>query len=270
MSIRGGCRSRGVRIVATGFMVFAPMLLLAQGPPAADAFVNSAAPTTNYGDKSTLDIQSTRPSLIRFDLSGLPMGGGVARATLRLYVSSVNTGRLVQCLSGDVELDREWCHLRHATRAGESGRGAGDSLDCERGGLPDRRHYSARSELDEVADSRTTGWRWFSPGRAGNSPLKVKRTRILRPRGGAQWTCWSARPSPVPRGLAGGQGPAGLPGSAGPTCLPSRPPGADGVQANRRHDDGDPRDVPGKHRPAHLAVDECRRQRFQEWEALLA
>jgi hypothetical protein len=63
---------------------------LAQSPPSSDAFVNSGSPGTNYGDKITLDVQSARTSLVAFDLSELPTGPTVARATLRLYVDSVN------------------------------------------------------------------------------------------------------------------------------------------------------------------------------------
>src|SRR4051812_1685242 len=70
--------------------LLAPIAAQGQLTPSADAFVNSGSPGTNYGDKSTLDIQSARTSLISFDLTPLPSGAGVARATLRLYVTSVN------------------------------------------------------------------------------------------------------------------------------------------------------------------------------------
>lgn len=69
-----------------------PMAATAELRPAADSFVNSAAPGTNYGDKTTLDIQSTRTALITFDLAALPPGVAVGKATFRLFVTSVNAG----------------------------------------------------------------------------------------------------------------------------------------------------------------------------------
>jgi hypothetical protein len=81
--------------LAVALMVCLPAVTSAQAPASADSFVNSGSPNGNYGDKDTLDIQSARTSLITFDLSPLPTGVGVARATLRLYVDSVNTAGAV-------------------------------------------------------------------------------------------------------------------------------------------------------------------------------
>ncbi len=66
--------------------------------PAADAHVNSARTTTNYGTLSNLNVGNGFTSFIRFDLSTLPFGttaDQVSKATLRLYVNRVVTGGTV-------------------------------------------------------------------------------------------------------------------------------------------------------------------------------
>jgi hypothetical protein len=68
----------------------------AQVTPTDDAYVNSAAPTTNYGAAATLNLQSAADtSFIRFDLTSVPAaysGASIAKATLKLYVNTVTTG----------------------------------------------------------------------------------------------------------------------------------------------------------------------------------
>src|SRR5208337_2707585 len=67
----------------------------AQLNPSDDAYVNSAAPTTNYGAAVTLDLSSAADTaFIRFDLTAVPAGtpgSSIAKATLKLYVNSVTT-----------------------------------------------------------------------------------------------------------------------------------------------------------------------------------
>ncbi|HKM48439.1 MAG TPA: DNRLRE domain-containing protein [Terriglobales bacterium] len=67
----------------------------AQLTPSDDAYVNSAAPTINYGAATTLDLSSAADTaFIRFDLTAVPAGtpgSSIAKATLKLYVNSVTT-----------------------------------------------------------------------------------------------------------------------------------------------------------------------------------
>jgi hypothetical protein len=67
----------------------------AQLTPSDDAYVNSAAPTTNYGAATTLDLSSAADTaFIQFDLTAVPAGtpgSSIAKATLKLYVNSVTT-----------------------------------------------------------------------------------------------------------------------------------------------------------------------------------
>ena len=67
----------------------------AQLTPTGDAYTNTALPTTNFGAKTLLDVQSaSQTTYIRFDLSALPLGytsANITKATLKLYVNSVTT-----------------------------------------------------------------------------------------------------------------------------------------------------------------------------------
>ena len=76
----------------------------AQAPPSADTFVSSNAPAKNFGSQPLLAVQSGTSSYIRFNLSGLPAGATVSRATVRLFVDAVS-----QAGSFDVyEIDQPW------------------------------------------------------------------------------------------------------------------------------------------------------------------
>lgn len=63
--------------------------------PSADAYTNTAQPSTNFGAKTILDVQSaSQTAFIQFDLSSIPSGygsGNLARATLKLYVNAVTS-----------------------------------------------------------------------------------------------------------------------------------------------------------------------------------
>jgi trimeric autotransporter adhesin len=67
----------------------------AQLTPSADAYTNTADPTTNYGAKTLLDVESaSQTAYIRFDLSAIPAGytsANISKASLKLYVNSVTT-----------------------------------------------------------------------------------------------------------------------------------------------------------------------------------
>ncbi len=67
----------------------------AQLTPSADSYTNTADPTTNFGAKTLLDVQSaSQTAYIRFDLSSIPANYGsanITKATLKLYVNSVTT-----------------------------------------------------------------------------------------------------------------------------------------------------------------------------------
>ena len=63
--------------------------------PSGDANTNTASPTTNYGAKPLLDVESaSQTTYIQFDLSSLPAGytsANITKATLKLYVNALTT-----------------------------------------------------------------------------------------------------------------------------------------------------------------------------------
>ncbi|HEY4842034.1 MAG TPA: DNRLRE domain-containing protein [Terriglobales bacterium] len=65
----------------------------AQITPIGDAYTNTADPTTNYGSKTLLDVESaSQTTYIQFDLSVIPAGytsADITKASLKLYVSAV-------------------------------------------------------------------------------------------------------------------------------------------------------------------------------------
>jgi hypothetical protein len=66
----------------------------AQLTPSADAYTNSADPTTNYGAGVQLDVESTQTTYIQFNLSSIPntyTSADITQATLKLYVNAVTT-----------------------------------------------------------------------------------------------------------------------------------------------------------------------------------
>src|SRR5580692_12578954 len=74
------------------FSLFLGIAVHAQVTPSADAYTNTATPTTNYGSKPALDVDgAAQISYIRFNLASIPAGASVSQATLKIYVNSVVT-----------------------------------------------------------------------------------------------------------------------------------------------------------------------------------
>jgi Collagen triple helix repeat (20 copies) len=78
------------------FACFASLLVLISGclfgqatPPSADTFVSSLTPRANYGPSIILVVQQGANSYLQFNLSALPVGAHVSKATLRLFVDGV-------------------------------------------------------------------------------------------------------------------------------------------------------------------------------------
>jgi hypothetical protein len=67
---------------------------LGQLTPSGDAYTNTALPSTNYGAKTLLNVESSQTTYIQFDLSAIPSGfnsSNISKATLKLYVNAVTT-----------------------------------------------------------------------------------------------------------------------------------------------------------------------------------
>ena len=67
-------------------------ICVAQAPPVGDAYVVSGSPSKNYGTTTTLAVQNGVTSYIQFNLTAMPSGATVSRATLNLYVDAVTAG----------------------------------------------------------------------------------------------------------------------------------------------------------------------------------
>jgi hypothetical protein len=70
-------------------LLFVAEILAAQAPPSADTFVSGLTPKTNYGSGIGLIVSQGSTTYIQFDLSGIPAGATINKATLRLYVDAV-------------------------------------------------------------------------------------------------------------------------------------------------------------------------------------
>jgi hypothetical protein len=83
---------RPIRTVSCYLLWFAlfSLPLLAQAPPSADTFVSSSTPKTNYGPSISLLVGPGTTSYVQFNLSGIPAGATISKATLRLYVDAVS------------------------------------------------------------------------------------------------------------------------------------------------------------------------------------
>ena len=80
-----------LRIVLTMLALALPSAaILAQSPPSADTFSFLSTPNKNYGNWPVLVVQQGATSYLQFDLSAFPAGVTVNKATLRLYVDSVD------------------------------------------------------------------------------------------------------------------------------------------------------------------------------------
>jgi hypothetical protein len=75
--------------------IAAAMLLSAPGfaqlaPPSADTFATILTPKQNYGSQPLLAVAANTKSYLKFDLSTVPQGASITKATLRLYVDAVS------------------------------------------------------------------------------------------------------------------------------------------------------------------------------------
>jgi hypothetical protein len=68
--------------------LFATLAMAQSAPPAADAYTADFTPTTNYGAANILQVRAGYSSYLQFNLSPVPTGTTVTKATLRLYVSA--------------------------------------------------------------------------------------------------------------------------------------------------------------------------------------
>jgi hypothetical protein len=81
-----------VLLVVIAISLLSAYTLAQQAPPSADTFVSSATPKINYGSSIIDAVSPGSTTYLKFNLSGVPVGPAVSKATLRLYVDAVVTG----------------------------------------------------------------------------------------------------------------------------------------------------------------------------------
>src|ERR1035438_1445056 len=89
MTMHSFVRTLAVLLV-TGTLTL-PALWAADVPGVQDTYISSAAPGTNYGTATTLNIASGNAGLVQFDLSSIPPASTVPVAYLRIFVDKVTT-----------------------------------------------------------------------------------------------------------------------------------------------------------------------------------
>lgn len=80
---------RRIVCVSSLFFLISTCLFGQTEPPSADTFVSSLTPKANYGSSIILVVQQGANSYLQFNLSALPVGAHVSKATLRLFVDGV-------------------------------------------------------------------------------------------------------------------------------------------------------------------------------------
>jgi len=97
MKNRNNLRLNNLRLRAVLLFVALGLQAAAFGQitPSQDAYTNTGTPTTEYGTKPVLNVESgSQITYIQFDLSSIPpgySGANVAKASLKFYVDSVTT-----------------------------------------------------------------------------------------------------------------------------------------------------------------------------------
>ena len=89
MTIRPSPRSP--ILVFFSLLTLSTLSIAQSAPPVGDTYSSSSSSSTNYGTATTLAVGTGNEAYIQFDLTALPSGITVSKATLRLYVHSVAT-----------------------------------------------------------------------------------------------------------------------------------------------------------------------------------
>src|SRR5882724_3651534 len=222
----------------------------AQAPPSGDTFVSNATPKINYGPSITLAVGPGTNSYVRFNLSGIPTGASVGKATLRVYVDAV-----VKSGSFDVyQLNTSWSEstLTYNTPAPALGASATGghpasitAASCNQFLLIDITALAQgwlngtipNNGVALALTAGTDGTFSFDSKESlltGNGPeLDI----ILSSGAGSQGPAGPIGPS-GPQGAPGSQGPAGPTGPVGPQGIagvagPTGAPGPQGTQGTQ-------------------------------------
>lgn len=223
------------RLLVAGLIVtLSAGMAVAQAPPTGDTYVSSIFARTNFGSGVTLVVAPGTTSYIQFNLSGIPAGATVSKATLRLFVDGFAAKG-----SFDVyELDSSWNEntLTYSTPAPAPGASAtgGHAIPITASNLNQFVMIDITSLVQSWLDHdiANNGIALALTTSAGTFSFDSKES-LLTGNGPELEIALSGAGTPGPAGpqglpgSAGPQGPQGLPGAAGAQGVPG-PAGAQG------------------------------------------
>lgn len=194
---------------------------LGQAPPSADSMLVSTHADENFGASSILAVQKGITSVIQFNLSGVPAGTTIQKASLRLFTDAVQSPG-----SFDVfQLDSPWSEnavsAQNAPMIGASATG----------GHPVAISRASRDGF-VLVDITSLAQGWLSGAVANNGiALQLIGSSGVFSFDSKEAEYTSHEPEllitlAAPAGVQGAQGPPGIPGSQGPQGIP----GAQGSQ----------------------------------------
>ncbi len=85
------CRTTRLAIWSLVLCALFTVPVLAQVPPSGDTYVSSSYAKTNFGSGISLVVGTGTNSYVQFNLSGIPAGASINKASLRLFVDAVGT-----------------------------------------------------------------------------------------------------------------------------------------------------------------------------------
>lgn len=205
-------------VIAAAFFV-TTIGLFAQAPPSADTFAWKLTPRVNYGALPILVVDANNTTYVRFDLSSIPSGSTVSKATLVLFVDAASG-------SGDVDAYDVESAWQESTLTSQNAPILGPSAS---GAQPTALTVASLNNFISI-DVTTTVSAWLD-GSLANNGLAVA---LVGPGGAFSFDskessltshqpqlivqlAGSGVPGPQgPQGPTGSEGPAGPNGAAGP------------------------------------------------------
>lgn len=156
------------------------LTLQPDGTDGVDNFLNSAAPTTNYGTGTTMNIGELNSSaqvaraLIKFDLSSLPPTSVVATATLCMtiagdYSDAARTMRVYRQLKAWTEAGATWNKYDGSNNWTTAG--GFDAADCEQTDIGSIALTQSESGEKSISLTPSKVQEWISGALANNGML---------------------------------------------------------------------------------------------------
>ena len=86
---------KSLRGISRVLLAAGSLLQASDGPVAADTYISSGAPTSNFGSGPALNIAPGKAALVRLDLTSIPPGAAVSKVYLRVFAGTVTTAGIL-------------------------------------------------------------------------------------------------------------------------------------------------------------------------------